>query len=299
MSGYCGSAKGEGFSIGHAGELLQGALWHDGKPEPFLVTLPAPPFSSQAIVRYASGLADEVHPHWKVKALRAARLAWAKMKGGSGSLQLTIESEIPVGRGCGSSTSDCVAAIRAVANLLENPCRIEEIAAMAAVAEQAADATMFDLRPVAFLPQQGQLFRSLGESFPAMRVVAVDLGGAAVDTVARARPQYSVLELGKFEHLLASLERSIQQQDTAGLAQVASISAAIHQRYYPHPRWPEFMAATAGALGVGCAHSGSLAVALLDHADDTGENRIVAALANFRLPVIVRYAFEECLCPSS
>ena len=301
MSGFCGSGKGFGVSIGHAGELLQGALWHNAKLEPFLVTLPAPPFSSRATVRALAATADEVHPPWKTKALEAARLAWSNLDGGPASLFLSIESETPVGRGCGSSTSDCVAAIRAVANLLNRSLSPQEIARWSATAESAADSTMFDMQPVAFRQQSGQLLRSLGDSFPPMRIVAVDLGGPAIDTVARTRPHYSVCEIGNFERLLLSLEQSIQRQDALGVAQVASVSAAIQQRYYPHPRWNEFVVVVkaAGALGVACAHSGSLGVALLDHAAGNVEHRIAEALGQLDLPVLARYALEESLCPSS
>ena len=301
MSGFCGSGKGEGFSIGHAGELLQGALWRDSMLEPFLVTLPAPPFQSRATVCRTAGQADCVQPAWKNKALRAARLAWNKCDGGAGAVELVIESSMPVGRGCGSSTSDCVAAIRAVANLLGRPVTTVEIAEWTATAETASDATMFELQPVAFSPRRGKVLRGLGEAYPAMRIVAADLGGPAVDTVARGLPLYSVCESAKFAELLGHLEQSIQKQDASGLAKVASASAAVHQRYFPHPRWNEFVATAqrAGALGVACAHSGSLAVALLDQHARGEEQTLAANLERLAYPVLARYSLEESLCRSS
>lgn len=132
MSGYSGRANtryGEGSSIGHAGELLQGAIWHDSSPAPFLVTLPAPPFVSRATIRMGEDADDNVQPAWKTKALRAARVAWTHLGGHEGSLRLTVTSQTPVGRGCGSSTSDCVAAIRAVGDLLGRFCPANDIAA--------------------------------------------------------------------------------------------------------------------------------------------------------------------------
>ncbi len=310
MSGYSGNANtqhGEGFSIGHAGELLQGAIWQDARPEPFLVTLPAPPFMSRATIHYPREAEDHVEPAWKTKALRAARVAWTHLGGCAGSLRLVIESQTPVGRGCGSSTSDCVAAIRAVSDLLGRACSAHEIAQWSTQSEMAADSTMFNLQPVAFRQRHGRVLRPLGLAYPAMRVITADLGGPPVDTVTRPAPAYSDEEITAFHDLLTLLEHSIERQDALGVAQVATESAAVQQKYYPHPRWHEFVtiAQRAGALGVGCAHSGSLAIALLGQSEDLSEDQIVADLAGLDLPVLARYTLnadqkgEEIFCPLS
>ena len=114
LSGYSGRAE----AIGHAGEVLQGAVRLGDVVEPFLVTLPAPLFRSTATVSTANGWS--VHPDWKTKALRAAQLA-CESWGQRSPLKILIDSEIPVARGCGSSTADCVAVIRAVADMLCKP----------------------------------------------------------------------------------------------------------------------------------------------------------------------------------
>jgi hypothetical protein len=79
-----------------------------------------------------------------------------------------------------------------------------------------------------------------------------------------------------------------------GVAQVATESAAIQQRYHPHPRWQEFITAArgAGALGVGCAHSGSLAIALMGQHDGSSEDQILADLGRLDLPVLARYMLD-------
>lgn len=281
MSGCFGSAK----SIGHAGELLQGVVSN----EPFLVTLPAPSFTSRATISYSHETHDHVHPAWKSKALRAARIAWTRLSGPAGSLRLIIDSAMPVGRGCGSSTSDCVAAIRAVAALLRCPASANDIAQWSTEAEMAADATMFDLRPVAFNQRRGRVLRPLGAAYPAMRVIVADLGGPPVDTVTRRAPVYSGAEIAHFHNLLALLEKSIDRQDASGVARVATDSAAIQQRHYPHPRWKDFVAAVerTDALGVACAHSGTVAVALLGETAE--EEQLARILGAMDLPVLARY----------
>jgi uncharacterized protein involved in propanediol utilization len=292
LSGFSGNGK----SIGHAGELLQGVVWHDAGPEPFLVTLPAPPFTSRATIHISDEADDQVQPAWKTKALRAARIAWTRL-GADGPIRLTSDSRTPVGRGCGSSTCDCVAAIRAVADLLNRPISANEVAQWATEAETAADATMFDLEPLAFRPRRGQVLRPLGLAYPPMRVIAADLGGPEVDTLTRSVPAYSGAEIVAFEDLLAVLEKSIQRNDALGVARVATESAAIQQRYYPHLRWTNFVmvARRVGALGVACAHSGTVAVALLGPQQAAAEEQLAGDLDGLNLPVLARYELAPAL----
>ncbi|MBM3798167.1 MAG: hypothetical protein FJW31_29955, partial [Acidobacteria bacterium] len=140
MSGCFGLAE----ASGHAGELLQGAIRFGGSIEPFLITLPACGLRSRAEI--ADAEAWSVEPVWKRKALRAARIAALEF-GWTGCASLQVHSVIPVARGYGSSTADCVAAIRAVANRLGQELSREATAAIAVRAEEACDSTMFGSRP--------------------------------------------------------------------------------------------------------------------------------------------------------
>jgi uncharacterized protein involved in propanediol utilization len=287
---------GEGLGIGHAGELLQGVVHREGRrPAPFLVTLPAPHFVSRATVWESDKPADSIEPVWKSKALQAARKACDHISPRRCSFRIVIESRTPVGRGCGSSTTDCVAAIRAVGNFFGVRFAEKQIARWSAQAELASDSTMYNLQPVAFCQRDGLLFRPLGSTFPPLSVVAFDLGGPRVDTVSRQLPKYSASEIGAFHGLLESLQTSIERRDALGLAQVATESSAIHQKYFPHPGWTEFRAIAdrAGALGVGCAHSGTVAFALMrPHALPT-EERIIHNMSKRKVPTLIRYTLGE------
>ena len=245
MSGYCG----RGEAMGHVGEILQGAIGG----EPFLVSLPAPWLRSVVTVRAAE--AWSVTPRDRTKALRAAQLAW-----GDGALAVTVESSMLVGRGCGSSTADCVAAVRAV----RPEWQPAEVARVVVAAEAACDGTMFGVEPVAFLPRRGRVLQVLGAAWPTMGVRMVDLGGAAVDTLGLERISYTAGEMGEFGKLLQELEAAVQAGDGRGVAAVASRSAEIHQRYRPHVAFGEFQrgAMAAGAWGVAVAHSGTVAAVL-------------------------------------
>jgi len=257
LSGYFG--RGEG--IGHAGELLQGALRLNGRVEPFLVTLPAPEYRSEAAARSARRWS--VNPRWKTKALGAAQAACARWDV-RGAMALTIASAIPVGRGCGSSTADCVAAVRAVAAAVGVFANAEEIAEIVHCAEVACDPTMFGREPVVFLPRAGRVLRRLAPRWPALRATVADLGGPAVDTDACSVPRYTADELEEFRELLARLESAFDTGDGRELARVAMRSAHIHQRRRPHSRWLAFRdsAMRQGAWGVAISHSGTVAAVL-------------------------------------
>ena len=245
MSGYCG----RGEAMGHVGEILQGALGG----EPFLVSLPAPWLRSVVTVRSAE--AWTVTPADRTKALRAAQLASV-----SGAFAVAVESEVPVGRGCGSSTADCVAAVRAMRPELG----AAAVAAIVVAAEAACDGTMFGLQPVAFFPRRGRVLKVLGEAWPAMGVRMVDLGGATVDTLGLERIRYTAAEMGEFGALLQELETAVRSGDGRGVAAVATRSAEIHQQYRPHAGFEAFRreAMAAGAWGGAVAHSGTVAAAL-------------------------------------
>ena len=248
MSGCSGNAE----AIGHAGEILQGVI--DG--ESFLVTLPAPGLRS--IATAAEAAAWSIEPAFKTKALRAAQLA------APGPLRLRIDTAIPIGRGYGSSTADCSAAVRAVANHLD----ADQIAAILHEAEAASDSTMFGEEPVVFLPRRGRVLKRLRGLWPHTHVTVIDLGGDAVDTLETPLPNYTARDCLDFTRLLVKLEAAFAEGNLTEIADVATRSAWIHQEHHPHARWVpvyrQLMAA--GALGVARAHSGTLAAALSQHA---------------------------------
>ncbi len=258
MFGCFGRAE----AIGHVGELLQGALRLRGVAEPFLITLPAPELRSVASVESAA--AWSVWPGTKTKALRAAILA-SRYWRWPGQAHLRIESAIPEGRGFGSSTADCVAAIRAVAVMTGAQVSGEEAGKLAVMAEKASDSTMFDSKPVVFLPLRGRCLRQFEGGWPVdLRLKILDLGGPSVDTCSTERPSYSSTELDEFEELISRAAGAFARCDAVELARISTRSAEIHIRHRPHARWQWLRerAAADRALGVALSHSGTVAAIL-------------------------------------
>jgi uncharacterized protein involved in propanediol utilization len=261
-----------GTAHGHAGEILQGAVERDGQVQRLLVTLPTPELRSTAVFhpRCEGGL--RVYPAWKQKSLRAAALTLKTLgcSGQNGVIELS--SEIPVCRGLGSSTSDCVAVIRAVAAHCHVACGPEAIAQIAHQAEQSSDSTMFEEQVVVFLHRQGVVLEELGGPLPKMRMLIVEPRESAdrVCTDTLRRPRYDAEHIELFDRLLCRLRPAIGENDAAAVGWVASASAEVNQRFLPKPHYDAVVSvgAQTRALGVAAAHSGTVLTLLYEENAD-------------------------------
>jgi L-threonine kinase len=248
-----------GRACGSFGELLQGAL-----PDPpggegldFLVTCP---IDRWAVARFSPrpGHPLRVDPPGKRKALFLAQ-AMIRSCGLRLGGTLTLTSDIPVGKGLASSSADLVATVRAVGSALG-------IDTSAAAAErwlrliEPTDGVMHD-GCVAFAHKQVRLLRRLG-ALPPLTIVAVDEGGQ-VDTEAfNQRPKrYPAASQQEYAELLEHLSRALATGDVATVGAIATRSAVLNQRLQPKRALEPLIriAADTGALGVVCAHSGTMA----------------------------------------
>ncbi len=260
---------------GHAGEVLQGAVQSDGKIRRVLVSLPAPELRSIAVFHPQCEGGLRVLPSWKRKSLRAAALTLEALgeTGANGLIELT--DEIPTCRGWGSSTSDCVAAIRAVASSYGVNLAPETIARIAQQAEASTDGTMFGDRVVALLHCEGRPFEELGPCLPRLRMLAVEPAGAdeGICTDRLCRPRYTTAQIERFTVLLSRTRAASRANDAAAIGAVASASAAINQAFVPKPHFEAVtgVAERTHAVGVAAAHSGTLLVLLYPDGEDAGE----------------------------
>ena len=260
---------GHGLSISHHGEILQGAVEeHDGRLRYGLVTLRCEIFSSAAVFvpeSHSDGVI--VEPAWRVKAQRAAELALARLDGDCRGGRLLIRSNIPPCWGLGSSTSDVIAVIQAVANTFSVKVSPEVMAELAVQAEFASDSTMFGNRAVFFGFRDGHVIEDFGGRLPPLDVVGFNTDmGAGVDTLSHPLARYTTNEIEALRPLVESLRQAIRLQDASLVGQVASTSARINQRHLPkrHYDFLENLVERVGALGLQVAHSGTVAGLLFD-----------------------------------
>lgn len=276
---------GIGHARNHHGELLQGAFRDaSGVPRHALVTLLMPGAGTRAVfVPDPAADAITVVPAGRAKAERAARLIADAIGAGPGG-RVELAGAVPIGLGMGSSTSDVVATIRAVADAADVTPSARVVARLAVAAETACDPTMFDDRPLLFAHRDGHVLEELGPALPAVRVLGcVTGGGRPVNTLAEVR-RYDDDDVAAFEHLRDLLRRAVELSDACLLGAVATASARRHR---PGPELDLLIgiAEDTGAVGVQVAHSGNVAGLLFDPARAAGLPRATAALDAHGLPV--------------
>jgi uncharacterized protein involved in propanediol utilization len=281
----------------HHGEIVQGMFYSaDGRVEHGLVTLPCPLFGTRARFRPMRSAPLTVEPGGRAKAKTAARLTMDALGRAGWGGSLRVEGNVPLAWGCGSSTTDVLATIGAVADAFDAVLEPEWIARLATAAETASDSLMFGPgRAVLFAQRRGSLLQDLGGPLPEIRVLGFNTeGGHGVETLTLPPIDYSWREVESFQPILGLLRRAVEEQDAGLLGRVASASAEINQRHRPKRNLPQVfrLAKCVGAVGVQVAHSGTVA-GLLFHPRDDAPRRIAHARAGLaRLGVTAAWEFS-------
>jgi uncharacterized protein involved in propanediol utilization len=255
----------------HHGEIVQGAFRVGGRVMRGLVTLPCPLYRSRAT--FARDLSGQVRvlPRWREKARRAAELAVVEIEPGSGGC-LEIDSDVPLCRGLGSSTSDVLAAIWAAADSFGLVLPPADVARLAVEAETASDSLMFNHTAVLFAHREGTVIEDFGACLPPLHMLGFGTGGT-VNTLAYQPVRYTERELDVFGELRVMLRHAIATKDCALIGKVATTSTWINQKHLPIPHLDEVcgVAADVGAIGVQTAHSGDVGGILFErHVPDLG-----------------------------
>lgn len=275
-------ASGTGQAIGHHGEIFQGAIRDKtGRLHRSLISLPCGGLRSEATFHLAHGKVLSITPAWKTKARTAAQLAldWAHVEGVGGHLEL--RSDTPTGWGLGSSTSDVIAALRAVFSALQMNVNAQVLARLAVKAEAACDSTIFNHNAVLFAHREGEVLQDLGGELPECEVLGfnTDPSGTGIDTLQYRPARYAPREIDTFGELVEQMRKAIQQQDIHLMAGVATTCARINQTYLPKPRFERIEAVMdrVGAIGIQVAHSGTVVGMMFDPRDALKSQRIQQA----------------------
>lgn len=257
----------------HHGEIVQGVFRDcDGRLEHGLVTLPCSVYGTRVYFRPLRSGPLTVEPADRRRAQTAARLTLDALGRTGWGGAIRIESSVPLGWGCGSSTTDVVTTIWAVANAFEAVLEPEWIAMISVAAETASDSLMFPSdRAVLFLQRRGRMLLDLGGPLPDVRVLGFNTeADRGVGTLSLPPCNYSPWEIEAYQAILGLLRRAVEQQDPVLLGRVATASAQINQRHRPKrfmPRLLEIMRTT-GAVGLQVAHSGTVAGLLFEPGRD-------------------------------
>lgn len=241
------------------GELVQGTL--DGVP-----CLVSCPIGYHSLARIYLGR----EPGWDVpcdapKAVAALQAGLAYLGGQAPGGRLWLCTEVPRGRGYGSSTADIGAALYALSQAMGRS-MTPEGAARLAVSIEPSDSTLFPGLAL-FAHRDASFHHGLGPT-PPLDVVVIDPGGE-VDTLAFNRIDHreALCRLAA-EHRAAFglLGQGLEKGDREAVGEAATLSARLHQAILPNPLLDRTLALArvVGALGVCRAHSGTLLGLLLD-----------------------------------
>jgi uncharacterized protein involved in propanediol utilization len=258
---------GYGVATGHCGELFQGQIGDGtGRLRRCLMSLPCPVLFSQVTFEPALDGAISVEPRHKYKVHAVIRETLEYLNAPYLGGRAFVESNICEGKGYGSSTADCVAAVRAVADACECDLSSEDIALLAVRAETASDNSMFD-QAVLFAHREGIVLEDYARPIPRLEVLGIDTDRQGiVDTLTYPPATYSPADILAFETFTSGLRRAIRTGDTALLGRVATACAVINQRFLTKSMFREIqeIATRIGALGVAAAHSGTIVSILLE-----------------------------------
>lgn len=249
---------------GSCGELVQGVM--GGRN--FLVTCPIKKYSI-ATVKLFPHKTEIVGPKAKSKACQAVQNVLAHFNCPYGA-EVTIETQLPVGKGMASSTADLSATALATALALGEHLSVDEIADIALSIEPSDG--IFYPGIALFDHVQGTIRRILGHP-PAMKILIVDLGGE-VDTVKFNRQEgLWDKNLSKEKEVLKAvelIEKGIALNSPKLIGEGATISSLANQTILYKPGLESLLETVLknGGYGVNVAHSGTVIGILLDAADD-------------------------------
>lgn len=282
----------------HAGEILQGAIRRDGRTRRILVSLPAPSLYTRATVCATPGRPLTVQPANAHKTRAAVQTLVRHLNIPAPEVTIELTTNIPVGKGCGSSTTDMLAAVRALSKYLGIHLDEIEAAKILVDVEEASDSTVLS-RPAVFRHREGLVEEYLPGPLPSMRVIVIDAQpDSRVDTLSLERARYSDKQLDEFERLIGRLRHAFRQNCPHSVGEVATASARISQQFLPKPYFEAVAAALQchGAYGVAAAHSGTTLAAMLPaEAPNEIRLRIKASTERFGMKVLTEYALNNKL----
>jgi uncharacterized protein involved in propanediol utilization len=274
-------------SPSHAGEFVQGAVrlgglpasLQDGRLPPavpvagrFLIDLPAAVLASTVTIRIRPGNGRiTTRPAAMTKASKAARLLLELLGiADQVDIEIDIRSNIPQGRGAGSSSADSRGTLIGICDALDLSISVELLDLLTVLAEGATNPA--PAGPSLFFHRIG--FTAVREkAFPRIYVLVFDDPMAPpVDTDRFEPAAYSVAQLNDFELLAPATLSAIRRGDANGLGKAAMRSAHINGEFLKRvgattlPELDRIYRRT-GAAGFAVSHSGTFGALLFDARD--------------------------------
>lgn len=246
---------------GACGELVQGTINNIN----FLITCPINIFSYVTVELNKQDFITINDPKRK-KVIKAVNSTMSHILGKRQGATITVNSEIPIGKGLASSTADITAACVATAHVLNYKISYEEIAKIALSIEPTDG--LFYPGIVAFDHVKGNYYQKIGDAIP-IDILIFDFGGT-VDTIAFNQRK----DLGEknqsnekqIKYAYELIRKGLMDKNPALVGEGATISSLLNQSilYKPHLEDIADLVINLGALGINVAHSGTIFGILLE-----------------------------------
>lgn len=235
---------------GSCGELVQGTI----NGVNFLITCPVDWYSEVTVVSGDS----MVHTEPKTATAVSKTFEYLNI---SGKLGLTVESDLPVGKGMASSSADISAACQAAAlAVVGRYLSCDEIADIALSIEPTDG--IFYPGIIMFDHVEGKIRRSLGNP-PPIYIAVFDVGGQVDTLVFNDREDLAALNQAKEPQVMAAaalVAKGLETGDAQLIGQGATMSAVANQAILYKPCLEQVITISRdfGAVGICAAHSGTV-----------------------------------------
>ena len=232
---------------GSCGELVQGT--REGVP--FLVTCPIDLYTTVTVTDGAG-----LRQGFGAKSHAALRRVLAYLGEGALPYDMTLASELPIGKGMASSSADIAAVSFAAAAALGKELTAAEVSRIAAGIEP-TDGVFFP-GIVRLNHMTGECQERMGE-FPPLRIAIFDTGGAVNTVEFHRRVDVERLSRENEAQTAAALSLLAAKEPKA-IAEAATQSALANQTILPKRDLEAIIETvqSSGALGVNAAHSGTI-----------------------------------------
>jgi uncharacterized protein involved in propanediol utilization len=266
---------GVGAAFGTFGELLQGVLYENDLD--FMVTFPISRWTVATFRRTANGDPLLVTPPHKHKSRQLAEFIMRERNNGRGGI-LTLDSDLPEGKGFASSSADLVATARAIGDALG--IRFEEATIESFLRRiEPSDGVMY-AGVAAFYHREVRLREQLG-FLPPLTIVAHDEGGE-VDTVGfnQLPKPFSEADKREYGYLLETLSGAVRSGDLVTVGQVATRSTELNRKLRHRQDFDAMwrVCQEVDGLGLAVTHSGTALGILISDDDDDYAAKIRHAL---------------------
>ena len=265
---------------GSCGELVQGTL----NGESFLVTCPIDRYTTVRISDSLSGCYG-----LKSKASQALLYTLARFKCKKMPFGISLESELPIGKGMASSSADIAAVMLGVSAALGKCFTAEEVLAQAAAIDPTDGVFCKDIVSLNYLT--GKILTKYNY-VPPLKIAIFDSGGEINTEFFHARADLSKLNAANEGYILRAinlLAAGMRSGDEVKIAKAATYSAKVNQNiiYKEHLADLWQINKDCGALGVNVAHSGTVAGVLWSSKTDEkyikqAVSKVSKALSNWQ-----------------